>query len=185
MARNNLRLQLQVVSGNLLSPQTRSEVVDLCSRAFEEDYDSLLATFHGAVHVLGRLGPKLVTHALWVTRWLQVGTKPLMRTAYVEGVATEAAYRNRGFATAAMKRIVEEIKESQDFDLAGLAPFSVAYYERLGWELWRGPLFIRMDEGLLPCSKAEGDVMILRLPNMPDLDLATPLSAEWREGELW
>ena len=110
-----------------------------------------------------------------------------MRTAYVEGVATEEAYRNRGFATAIMKRVAKEI---QDFDLAGLSPFSVTYYERLGWELWRGPLFIRTDDGLLPSPEDE-EVMILRLPSdvirphIPDLDLDAPLSAEWREGELW
>jgi hypothetical protein len=28
-------------------------------------------------------------------------------------------------------------------------------------------------------------VMILRLPCTPPLDLDAPLSAEWREGELW
>jgi aminoglycoside 2'-N-acetyltransferase I len=181
MRQNSPRLQLEVVSNDLLSPQTRSEVVALCTRAFEENYSPLLAPLHGAVHVLGRLGPKLVTHALWVTRWLQAGTKPIMRTAYVEAVATEQAYRRRGFATAVMKRLAQEIRA---YDLGGLSPFSVAYYARLGWELWRGPLFIRTDDGLLPTLEAE-DVMILRLPNTPDLDLDAPLSAEWREGELW
>jgi aminoglycoside 2'-N-acetyltransferase I len=80
-----------------------------------------------------------------------------------------------------MKRLAQEIRA---YDLGGLSPFSVAYYARLGWELWRGPLFIRTDDGLLPTLEAE-DVMILRLPNTPDLDLDAPLSAEWREGELW
>jgi aminoglycoside 2'-N-acetyltransferase I len=175
------RLQLEVISGDLLPPQIRSEVTALCTRAFEEDFYSLMATFHGAVHVLGRLGPKLVTHALWVTRWLQVGTNPVLRTAYIEAVATEKAYRNRGFATAVMKRVANEIR---DFDLGGLSPFSVAFYERLGWERWRGPLFIRTDAGLVP-SPADEEVMVLRLPQTPLLDLGAPLSAEWREGELW
>jgi aminoglycoside 2'-N-acetyltransferase I len=80
-----------------------------------------------------------------------------------------------------MKRVAEEIK---DFELGALSPFSVAYYERLGWELWRGPLLIRTDEGLVRTPR-DGDVMILRLPRTPDLDLYAPLSAEWREGELW
>ena len=80
-----------------------------------------------------------------------------------------------------MERVAEEI---QDFDMGALSPFSVAYYERLGWELWRGPLSIRTDEGSIRTPR-DGDVMILRLPRTPELDLNAPLSAEWRNGELW
>jgi len=53
----------------------------------------------------------------------------------------------------------------------------------LGWELWRGPLYIRTAEGPLATPSAE--VMILKLPRTPPLDLEAALSAEWREGELW
>ena len=103
MAKDEDRLELQVIPGDTISPRTRDGVITLWARAFEQDM-SLWKTLEGAVHVLGRLGPKLVTHALWVTRWLQAGTGPLLRTAYVEAVATEAAYRKRGFATDAWPR---------------------------------------------------------------------------------
>ena len=36
---------------------------------------------------------------------------------------------------------------------------------------------------LLPTP--EEQVMVLRLPKTPPLDLELPLSAEWREGEVW
>lgn len=80
-----------------------------------------------------------------------------------------------------MKRLVEEI---EDFDFAALSPFSVAYYARLGWELWCGPPCIQAEEGMVRTPR-DGDVMIFRLSKTPDLDLNAPLSAEWREGELW
>ena len=175
------QLLLEVVSSQSLSDADRSAIISLCNRAYEEDLEPLFNTFGVARHVLGYYAGALVSHAMWVTRWLQVGADPVMRTAYVEMVATEKAYRTRGFATAAMKRVASEI---QDFDLGALSPFSVAYYERLGWELWRGPLSIRTDEGLMRTPR-DGDVMILRLPRTPTLDLNAPLSAEWREGELW
>jgi aminoglycoside 2'-N-acetyltransferase I len=76
------------------------------------------------------------------------------------------------------------VGEIQDYELAALSPFNVAYYERLGWELWRGPLFIRKEEDLMP-SLDDEEVMIFRLLRTPVLDLNAPLSAEWREGELW
>jgi aminoglycoside 2'-N-acetyltransferase I len=164
-----------------ISPSLQADIHSLCTRAYEEDLTPLFSTFKDATHVLGFLGTLIVSHALWVTRWLQVGTNPVMRTAYIEAAATEKAYRTRGFAATVMNRVAEEI---QDFELGALSPFSVAYYERLGWELWRGPLFIRTGEGLMRTPR-DGDVMILRLPNTPVLDLYAPLSAEWREGELW
>jgi len=86
-----------------------------------------------------------------------------MRTAYVEAVAAEAKYRKRGFASAIMKHLAGEI---QDYELAALSPFRVAYYERLGWELWHGPLFIRTKDDLLPSLDGE-EVMIFRPPKTP------------------
>jgi aminoglycoside 2'-N-acetyltransferase I len=80
-----------------------------------------------------------------------------------------------------MKRVVEEL---QDFDVAGLAPFRVDYYTRLGWEVWRGPMFERTESGLV-ASPPEERVMIYRLPKTPALDLDAPISVEWRGGEIW
>ena len=76
------------------------------------------------------------------------------------------------------------IGEVQDYDLAALSPSDAGYYRRLGWELWRGPLFIRENGTLLP-SPDDEEVMIYRLPKTPALDLHDSLSAEWRRGELW
>jgi aminoglycoside 2'-N-acetyltransferase I len=174
-------LLLQVIHSASLSEKLRTEIIALCTRAFEEDMEPYFQTFLGATHILGYCSDLLVSHALWVTRHLQAGTAPVLRTAYVEAVATESRYRGRGFASAIMRHIIGEI---QDYDLGGLSPFSVKYYEKLGWERWQGPLFIRKGADLLP-SPADEEVMIFRLPKTPPLDLSAPLSAEWREGELW
>jgi aminoglycoside 2'-N-acetyltransferase I len=141
----------------------------------------LLASFSDATHLLGVVDGVLTSHALWYTRWLQAGDGPLLRTAYIEDVATEEPYRGRGYASMLMRRLAEEVKE---YDLAALSPSDSAFYTRLGWELWRGPLCIRTAAGLLP-SPPDEEVMILRLPQTPALDVYAPLSAEWRVGELW
>jgi aminoglycoside 2'-N-acetyltransferase I len=175
------QFNLQVIHGKLISETLKKEIISLCNRAYEEDMEPLLETFMDATHILGYLDGVLVSHALWVTRYLQMGTEPIMRTAYVEAVATDANYRNRGFAASVMKHLIGEI---QDYDLAALSPFSVEYYGRLGWEMWYGPLFIRTKDELLP-SPDDEEVMIFRLPKTPVLDLNASLSAEWREEELW
>ncbi len=174
------KLNIKVIHSKTLSEDLRNEIISLCNRAYEEDMRALFETFSNATHVLGYYDELLVCHALWVTRQLQAENDPPMRTAYVEAVATEAMYRNRGFASSIMKYLINEI---QDYELAALSPFSVEYYERLGWELWRGELSIRTSEGLVRTPDEE--VMIFRLPKTPVLNITTPLSAEWREGELW
>jgi len=174
-------LPIDVIKGKDLSSDERKNIITFCNRAYEEELDALFSTFVDPTHVLGYLDGILVSHALWVTRWLQINKGPLMRTAYVEAVATEKAFRGLGYATAIMKRVEKEI---QGYELGGLSPFSTAYYERLGWEQWRGLLYIRTAAGLVP-TPGEGQLMILRLPKTPTLDVHDSLSAEWREGELW
>jgi aminoglycoside 2'-N-acetyltransferase I len=175
------QFSIQVIDRKLISGTLRQEIISLCNRAYEENMASLFETFVNATHILGYCEGELVSHALWVTRYLQAGTNPIMRAAYIEAVATEADYRKRGFASSIMNHLIDEI---QDYELAALSPFSVEFYRRLGWELWSGPLFIRKNEKLL-ASPDDEEVMIFRLPKTPPLDLNAPLSAEWRAGEPW
>jgi aminoglycoside 2'-N-acetyltransferase I len=171
----------EVVASEHLPSATLREVIALCTEAYGEEFSSYLRDIGPGVHVLGRVDGELVTHAMWVTRWLQPGGRPALRTAYVEAVATRPSHQGRGLASAALRRIAGEI---EDHDLGALAPSDPAFYARLGWQSWRGPLFIRTKDG----QQATPDecVMILRLPRTPaELDLDGSLSAEWRRGELW
>ena len=178
---HTLPFTIQVVHSQLISKGLRDDIISLCNRAYEENLQTLYETFADPTHVLGYCDGVLVSHAMWVTRYLQPGNSPPLRTAYVELVATDPGYRQRGFAAAILKRLVAEI---QDFELAALSPFSVEYYGRLGWEAWRGPLFIRAD-GKILATPADEQVMIYRLPKTATLDLNAPLTADWRAGELW
>lgn len=171
---------IRVIAQHALGAVDRAEVLALCSHAFQCDYAPFLDTFTGATHVLASVDGRIVSHALWFTRWLQVADGPLLRTAYVEGVATAPAYEQRGLATAVMQTLQAQIV---DFDIGGLSPAQHGLYERLGWKLWRGPLSARTAEGMI--ATPEDEVMILRLPGTPPLDLDAPLSIEWRAGEVW
>ena len=174
------KLRVEVVHADQLTSPQRAEIHALCNRAYNADLEPLFQTFTGATHVIGWWDSAIVSHAMWVTRWLQPGNQPLLRTAYVEMVATEPRFQRRGFATAVMRRLASAIT---DFDVGGLCPAEPMLYENLGWAFWQGPLFIRTQDGLI--STPEESIMILQLPKTPLLDLTLPLSAEWREGELW
>lgn len=179
-AKSGQSIDWHVIPRHRMARGLYDEIVTFCSRAYEEELAPLMATHHGGTHVLGREGGRLVSHALWVTRRLQMGSSRLLRTAYIEAGATERDRRRRGYASQVMQRIAAEVR---DFDIAALSPFDAAWYVRLGWESWRGPRFTRSNTNLI--ATPDEEVMILRLPRTPSLDLNAPLSAEWREGELW
>jgi len=137
-------------------------------------------TFGGAEHLLGRHRGRLVSHAMWITRWLEPEGHAPLRTAYVELVATHPDHRNRGYATAIMRRVADEISHEE---LGALSPAAPGLYQRLGWRFWRGPLLARTEAGHLPMP--DDRVMVLPLARTPRLDFDAPLSVEWRPGEVW
>jgi aminoglycoside 2'-N-acetyltransferase I len=175
-------LRIEIVRSVDLPPSTLAEIIALCNRAYHRDLSHFFPNFQDPTHVIGFVDSTIACHAMWVTRWLQAGDGPLLRTAYVEMVATDPVHQRRGYASAIMRGLVAVV---QDFDLACLCPSDAgtALYPQLGWEHWRGPLSIRSDAGLL--STPEERVMIMRLPGSPQLDLDQQLSAEWRMDDLW
>ena len=175
-----MRFRLVTVPADKLSPAQRGEIAGLCAAAFDGEFSRLFDLLPGSTHVLARQGRELVGHACWVTRWLEPEGMAALRTAYVEAVAVLPSRQGYGVGSAVMRRVAEEI---DGYDLGALSPARPPFYARLGWERWRGPTAIRVVDGLLPTPGEE--VMILRTPRTPPLDLGTPITAEWREGELW
>jgi aminoglycoside 2'-N-acetyltransferase I len=179
----NDNLKLEVLYDDQLRSDQMAEIHALCNRAYQVynvDLEPIFQTFTDVTHVIGWWGTAIVSHAMWVTRWLQPGNQPPLRTAYVEMVATEPQFQGRGFASAVMRRLASAI---DDFEMGGLCPAEPMLYTKLGWVFWQGPLFIQTNAGLI--STPEARIMILPLPKTPPLDRSLALSAEWREGELW
>ncbi len=114
-------------------------------------------------------------------RWLEVEGLPLLRTAYVDAVATSPARQREGIGSAVMRRLALAVA---DYDIACLETERVGFYERLGWEEWQGPLAGRSDEGLIPTPEQRG-VMILRLPQTPELDPHALLTIEVQPPRIW
>ena len=181
---------LEVVEASRLDEAGKEEIVRLCNQAYGENVSHLFAAYIADFHALARAGLALVGHGMIVTRWLQVGDGPLLRTAYVELVATAEGFRNRGIGARIMARLAKRAAR-EGYDLAALCPAETGLYGHLGWEYWQGPLFIRPEkrEAMVPATlipTPEERVMILRLPGTPPLDVTQSLSAEWRAGgELW
>jgi aminoglycoside 2'-N-acetyltransferase I len=178
--------EVTIVAGAALPPAERAELAALCTRAFAEDFTNAFDQFDAPTHVVARVGGRPVSHALWVPRGLDHGGVAL-RSAYVEAVATEPAEQGRGYATAVMRALAGAVAAEDaaggPYDVGALAPSDPAFYARLGWENWRGTLFVR--RGAETYETPDEGVMVLRLPRTPPLDLAGPLTAGWRPGEVW
>jgi GNAT superfamily N-acetyltransferase len=171
-------LRIQRVASAALTPSLAAELRALCDSAYQEDMAEYFEAIGPGEHLLGWHDGRLASHLMWVTRWLQPGDGPLLRTAYVELVATAPALQGRGYATALLRHFPSQATE---FDIAALAPATESLYARLGWRYWRGPLGIRTGEGVI--STPEDRIMVLTLPRTPTLNPELPLSVEWRPGE--
>lgn len=179
-------VNIEVVTADGLNSGVRAEIIALCESAYGEDFTRLFEELTNSAHVLTRdERGTLVSHAAWAPRWLQPAEHPILRTAYVEAVATAPEHQRRGLATAALQCLRAMLVLDPTWELAALSPSDPAFYARLGWELWQGPLGIRRDDGIDP-TPADEQVMILRLPRTPATMATTSLlTAEWRVGELW
>ena len=175
-------MRLDVVTTDTLDAPTRAEILALCVAAYDEDIAAILDDIGPGTHFLLRSEGVLVSHAMLVTRSLVIEHQRALSTAYVELVATLPSHQHRGFATTVLRDLVPHIAAL--FDIGALSPSDPAFYARLGWELWGGPLSVRTADGLVATPGEE--VMILRVPRTPaNLDLHAPLSVEWRPGDVW
>jgi GNAT superfamily N-acetyltransferase len=163
-----------------LTDSVIAEVYRLCDAAYECSTKPFFEQLAPGEHLLGFSGNVLLAHLMWITRWLQPEGSPLLRTVYIEMVATEPSAHRRGYATALLEHVVLLLG---DFELAALCPANESLYARLGWRFWQGPLATRQDGRLIPTP--EERVMVMPLPRTPPLDFGRALSIEWRPGEVW
>ena len=168
---------------NLNSP-TRESIIEVCVAAHqEEDFKNLFSYISsGGWHFLAYREDELVSHAVVTTRWLQPEGQPLLKTAYVDAVSTLPAYQGLGYGSSLMRQLASEIDD--EYVIACLETERETFYERLGWEIWRGPLAGRSETGLIPTPQQTG-VMILRLTQTPALDINQGLSIECQPGRIW
>ncbi len=160
----------------------RATLVELCTVAHQEDFSRLFVYLPtDGLHFIAYFDEQIVSHAVVTTRWVQPERRPVMRTAYVEAVATLPAYQRRGYGTALMRELISYIAE---YDLGCLKTNRAPFFERLGWQRWRGPCAGRAGNELIP-TPDEHNVMILRLASTPPLNLDRSLTIEVQAGRIW
>jgi aminoglycoside 2'-N-acetyltransferase I len=167
-----------------LDESARADIIQLCIEAHqEEDFKNLFSYVpSGGWHFLAYREDQLVSHAVVTTRWLQPEGLHELKTAYIDAVATLPAVQGQGYASALLRQMAKDI--DSEYIIAGLETVRITFYERLGWEVWRGPLAGRGEDGLIPTPNQTG-VMILRLSQTPPLDLELGLTIEDQGVRIW
>ena len=144
----------------------------------EEDWEHTL----GGWHVVILDGGAPISHAAVVPRVLEAAGRAL-RTGYVEGVGTAPGRQGRGLGTRAMRALAPVLKDN--FEVGALSTGRHGFYERLGWERWRGPTFVRSGQRLIRTEDDDDALMVLRFGPSLELDLTAPISCEARSGDPW
>lgn len=175
-------MQLLLASSPALSPALRDRLWSLWLDAFEGDFDVTDAEHaYGGAHaiLLDRGVP--VAHASVVPRDIHVGTR-VLAAGYVEGVAVATAEQGRGHGTRVMRLLDTVLRKRYEIGVLGTGEH--AFYERLGWERWRGPSSVLTTAGRVRSEEEDDGIMVLRLDGT-DVDLAAPIACEDRPGDAW
>ena len=175
---------VRVCPSDGLDAHDRTAIRALLDAAFGGDFsDDDWAHALGGTHAFVEADGAVVAHASVVPRVLDIGHYRV-RTGYVEAVAVLPAMQGAGLGTAVMRALGEVIE--REFELGALSTGEWHFYQRLGWERWRGPTWVRHPHGRLERSPGDDDsLMILRTPASPPIDLFAPLTCEARTGDAW
>ena len=179
--------RLRRLSTGELTPREVASIRALLEAAFGPDEEERFTDADwehavGGLHFVLDLDDEIVTHASVVERELHVDGRPL-RTGYVEAVATAPSRHGAGFGSLVMTEVTSYIRD--DFELGALGTGRQHFYERLGWQRWTGPSSVRAAAGTSRTPEDDGYILVLPTPSSPSLDLASPISCEWRPGDVW
>ena len=136
----------------------------------------------GGWHVIGSDAGSVVSHAAVVPRSIRVGEETFA-AGYVEGVATQPDRQRQGLGSQVMTEAAGVIR--REFDLGVLSTDRWEFYQRVGWERWRGPTFVRTDGRLVRTEDEDDGIMVLRAGPSQEVDVTAPISCDSRPGDDW
>jgi aminoglycoside 2'-N-acetyltransferase I len=155
----------------------------LCDRAFSAGFDDTdWAHALGGWHAVALEGADLVAHAAVVPRLLHVGSRGF-RAGYVEAVATDPDRQRTGLGSLVMAQIEAVVRA--ETELGALSTGAHRFYQRLGWERWRGPTYVLRGLDRVRTADEDEGVMVLRHGPSATVDLTAAIICEERAGDDW
>ena len=176
--------ELRVLADDNTPTELLEAVRELTFAAFDGRFDEHdWEHTYGGHRVVVFDGTVPVAAAAVVRRELVVG-EATYSVGYVEGVATAPGRDGQGLGSEVMATVGDLVRNR--YELGALSTSRHTFYERLGWERWRGPTYVRHDDGRLERTPDDdGGVLVLRCATTEELDLTASLSCEPRAGDDW
>ncbi|MDQ6674384.1 MAG: GNAT family N-acetyltransferase [Chloroflexota bacterium] len=176
-------LETRVLTDDEIRPDVLAQIRGLVFAAYDGDFsEEDWEHTRGGWRVVVFDGRAPVSHAAVVARVLQVAQWTL-QAGYVEGVATTAGRRRQGLGGLVMARATSLVQSK--FEIGALSTSSHSFYQRFGWERWRGHSFVRDGVALLRTADEDDGLMVLRCGPSAGIDLAAPIACECRAGDDW
>jgi aminoglycoside 2'-N-acetyltransferase I len=88
-------------------------------------------------------------------------------------------------ATLVMREVGRVVERAYELGALSDGTRIPGFYQRLGWETWRGPTFVAAPDGRERTADDDGSVLVLRTPASGELDPGAPLTCDWRAGDVW
>ncbi|MFF7732353.1 MULTISPECIES: GNAT family N-acetyltransferase [unclassified Streptomyces] len=159
----------------------RSELRAMLQESFPRYSQTSWEHCLGGLHYLLRYRGELVCHGALVQRYFRQGTREL-NGVYGESMATIPKLRHRGLGSVVVAMATAEIR--LHYDIGVFAASKYAFYERQGWQKWRGPTFV--DDGPVTRPKApDRGAVMFRLPANSTIDPDADLTTDMRSGDIW
>lgn len=175
--------EVRLLTTGELSAAERVACRSLTAVAFDDFTDDDWAHALGGWHAVIGAAADVVAHAAVVPRAILVGGREF-RAGYVEAVAVRPDLQGTGLGSRVMAAANDVVRTR--FELGALSTGAWHFYERLGWERWRGPAFVRGPDGRLERAAEEDDgVMVLRCAASTTLDPTEPIACDRRHGDSW
>jgi GNAT superfamily N-acetyltransferase len=158
---SNSDCRIQIARNGELPPNRQAELDALLASVFADDVaaDGGLQWSLTDWNVLAYVGDVLVSNVEILTRVITVAGDAL-RIGGIGGVATLPAYRRRGYASQAMHRAADFMRDNLGLEFALLVcgPERQPLYASLGWQTVSGPMFFDQPGG----KQQFNDVVMIR-----------------------
>lgn len=174
---------VSVITSDRASEGLLVEIRDLLLEAFDGAFsdDDWTHTL-GGWHALVTTGARLVAHAAVVARPIEIGDRTFA-AGYVEGVGTSPDVQGLGHGSAVVRAIMDVVR--RHFEVGVLSTGRESFYERLGWEPWRGPTFVLRDGTYLRTDEDDDGIMAYRFGPSLGVRLTDRMACGWRPGDNW
>lgn len=178
-----MAVQVRILTTDETPPSLLAEVHQLLVDGFAGDFsDEDWEHTQGGRHVIAFDADAAVSHAAVVPRTIRVADHPY-QAGYVEGVATAPGRRREGLASLVMAEASSLVQG--EFELGVLSTDLHSFYERFGWERWRGTTFVDHGDRLVRTPEEDDGIMVLRSGPSTAVDLREPISCRRRSGDDW